>query len=73
MKNTKKLPEELYAACDWIDFADEWEQAFENPDQYAKEAAANYMENRISGNTIDITVQDLKDVIAFEIERRAIS
>ncbi len=44
-KNAKPLPENLYAAHDWISSAGEWSEALANPEQYAVDAARNAEQN----------------------------
>jgi hypothetical protein len=59
--NHKALPENLYAAHQWISAAGEWNEAVADPEKYASEAAANAAENE----QFDVSESDLLSVIAW--------
>jgi hypothetical protein len=59
--NHKALPENLYAAHQWISAAGEWNEAVADPEKYASEAAANAAENE----QFDVHESDLLSVIAW--------
>jgi hypothetical protein len=60
MTATRRLPEHLYAAFNWIDSAGEWEQAMSDGD-YARAAYHNALENDVT----DVTEADLQEVIEW--------
>lgn len=55
------LPENLYAAHNWITAAGEWDDALASPETYAKEAAAN----AIAHDVTDVTETNLLSVITW--------
>ena len=61
MANYNTLPENLYAAYEWISSAGEWDEAVAEPDKYAREAAENAVENE----QYDVTNSDLLEVITW--------
>lgn len=58
---TKQLPEELFAAYEWIQSAGEWDEALAEPTKYAAEAAENARQNDVT----DVTETDLLSVIEW--------
>ncbi len=61
------IPTRLHAAYEWIDSAGEWDDAVTDP-SYAMGAYSNAVDNDV----VDVTVDDLHEVIGMECERRGV-
>ena len=63
IEHIRDLPSHLYAAHQWISAAGEWSDATLDPEQYARDAAANALENE----QYDVSECDLLEVIYWRL------
>lgn len=64
-EQVRDLPRHLYQAYDWISAAGEWHEATQDPEQYARDAAANAIECEQA----DVTECDLLEVIYWRMSQ----